>query len=231
MLVHGALDRASSFGRVVRRLGGLTVVTYDRRGYQHSRRAAVATDGTLRSHVADLLALVGDGPDVVVGHSYGGTVALTAAAESRAIRAVGAFEPPLQWLEWWPRRQTAAEVRAQDPADFAEAFFRRVAGSRSWDRLSARGRTERRSDGPALAAELAELAEMPPPFDPADLDIPVVLGRGEHSYERHRRGVAELAEDLPHAEVFEIKGARHGAHLLNPGAFARFVARAVELAQ
>ena len=37
VLVHGILDRGSSFSRTIRRLAGMGVVTYDRRGYQRSR--------------------------------------------------------------------------------------------------------------------------------------------------------------------------------------------------
>jgi thioesterase domain-containing protein len=74
VLVHGSLDRGASFARVVRRLEGLHVVTYDRRGYHHSRDMALAR--SLGAHVADLVALVGAGPVVVVGHSYGAVIAL-----------------------------------------------------------------------------------------------------------------------------------------------------------
>ncbi len=88
VLVHGSLDRGSSFARTVRRLGDLHVVTYDRRGYHHSRAMPLAP--SLDRHIADLVALVGPGPAVVVGHSYGGDVALGAAmAAPDAIGAVG----------------------------------------------------------------------------------------------------------------------------------------------
>ena len=104
VLVHGSLDRGTSFARVVRRLPDLHVVTYDRRGYHRSRPVApLAT--TLEDHVADLVAVVDGRPSVLVGHSYGGDVALGAAAEAPdAVRAVGVYEPPLPWSDWWPRR-------------------------------------------------------------------------------------------------------------------------------
>ena len=41
VLVHGSLDRAESFRRVMRRLPEFGIVAYDRRGYQGSRGAGV----------------------------------------------------------------------------------------------------------------------------------------------------------------------------------------------
>ena len=93
VLVHGSLDRGASLRATVRRLNDLHVVTYDRRGYHHSRALPLAR--SLDDHVADLVALVGDGPAVVVGHSYGGDVALGGGHRGPdVIGAVGAYEPP-----------------------------------------------------------------------------------------------------------------------------------------
>jgi pimeloyl-ACP methyl ester carboxylesterase len=226
VLVHGSLDRGASFARTVRRLPDLHVVTYDRRGYHHSRAMPVATD--LDRHVADLVALVGDGPAVVVGHSYGGDVALGAAlASPGAIGAVGAYEPPLPWCEWWPRR-SASSIVNEDPARFAEGFFRRVVGDAGWERLTDGARAERQADGPALVAELGDLRRRQAPFDLAALRAPLILGRGGTSVWHHRRAIDALVELVPEAEVIEIPGSAHGAPLSHPDAFALFVRRVVE---
>ena len=86
VFVHGSLDRAESFRRVMRRLPEFGTVAYDRRGYQGSRDAGV-TD--LSGHVDDLLAIAsevrqgpGPGPVVAVGHSFGGDVVVGAALAS-----------------------------------------------------------------------------------------------------------------------------------------------------
>jgi pimeloyl-ACP methyl ester carboxylesterase len=205
------------------------VVTYDRRGYHHSRHMAIAR--TLGAHVADLVALVGDGPAVVVGHSYGGDVAIGAALDAPgAVRAVGVYEPPLPWMSWWPRR-TASSITDEDPATFAEGFFRRVVGDAGWDRLTDQARAARQADGPALVAELADLRGARAPFDVSDLRPPLVLGRGGQSVPHHRRAVDALAELVPGAEVVEIPGSGHGAPLSHPDAFAAFVRRVVERAR
>ncbi len=220
ILVHGSLDRAASFARVVRRLPDLHVVTYDRRGYAHSRTAGPV--GVLGDHVADLIALVGAGPAVVVGHSYGGDVALGAALASPGpVVGVGAYEPPLSWTEWWPGRARTADDA--DPGRFAERFFRRMVGDGAWERVGEERRAERRADGPALVAELTSLRSGGPPFDVGHLNVPAVFGRGGESVWHHRRAALELHAAVPGSELFDIDGAAHGAHLSHPAGFAQFV--------
>ena len=229
VLVHGSLDRGATFARAVRRLDDLHVVTYDRRGYNRSRSLRVAR--SLDEHIADLVAVVGDQPAVVVGHSYGGDVAIGAAiAAPEVIGAVGAYEPPLPWMAWWPQR-SASSIANEDPAQFAEGFFRRVVGDAGWDRLTDQARADRQADGPALVAELADIRRPGAPFDLGDLRVPLVLGRGGASVWHHRRAIDALVEIVPDSEVVEIPGSAHGAPLSHPDAFAAFVRRVVERAR
>lgn len=233
VLVHGVLDRSSGFSRVVRRLPDLHTVTYDRRGDNRSRNAT-PLNTTLGGHSEDLLQIIGGRPAVVVGHSYGGTVALGAAVSeggAGSIGSVAAFEPPLPWiqLDGYRLPPSLGPIPIDQGPDFAaEQFFRRMVGDQGWDRLSESARRERRADGPALVAELASLQNPDPPFDITALSIPALFGRGEHSTPRHRASVAWLAEHLPGAELMEIAGGSHGSHLTHPEAFAAFVRRAVE---
>ena len=251
VLVHGSLDRGTSFARVVRRLPDLHVVTYDRRGYQRSRvplaadgRPSPASDSgsppridtqpppTFDRHVTDLIEVVGRRPSVVVGHSLGGGVALGAAILApETVFAVGAYEPPLPWMDWWPSG-SRHETSAEDPASYAESFFRRVVSDEGWDRLTERARAERRADGPALVAELAAIRRDRAPFDLTALAVPAVFGHGELSVPHRRRSIDALEELIPDAQIVEIPGASHGAHLSHPDSFADFVrsvlARATE---
>ncbi|MCZ7629597.1 MAG: alpha/beta fold hydrolase [Microthrixaceae bacterium] len=105
VIVHGAMDRAATFSRVMRRLGEFDVVAYDRRGYAGSRTSGTVRAGPIRSgrfgcnrcssdvhdplcgHARDLLTVVEwvseqdpDLPRLVVGHSLGALIALVAAA-------------------------------------------------------------------------------------------------------------------------------------------------------
>jgi pimeloyl-ACP methyl ester carboxylesterase len=243
VLVHGSLDRATSFARVVRRLQDLWVVTYDRRGYHHSRRGQhVQGDrrddlkGDLRGdafdqHVSDLLEVIGKRRVVVVGHSFGGAVALAAAIEApERVLAVGAYEPPMPWVDWWPRR-ARRDMTSEDPADAAEGFFRRMVNDDAWERLPERARQERRAEGPALVAELSSLRSGGAPFDLSRLSVPLVVGRGGASRPHHRQAIDELHSTIPDSVVFEIPGASHGAHLTHPDAFSEFVRRVLSRAE
>jgi pimeloyl-ACP methyl ester carboxylesterase len=252
VLVHGSLDRAASFTRVIRRLDDLHTVAYDRRGYHRSRHA-LPLNTTLDGHIDDLLAVVDGRPSVVVGHSYGGDIALGAALRGgpdAGIVSVVAYEPPMPWLGAWARSpnsnaamettrtgtgrvaEVAGVVTSGPPdhvsaAEAAERFFRRMVGDASWDRLSEEAKAERWADGPALEAELAAIRTRQAPFDVTMLTVPATFGRGERSAPRHRETVGWLSEHVRDAELVEIAGATHGAHLTHPDAFAAMVRSAM----
>jgi pimeloyl-ACP methyl ester carboxylesterase len=238
VLVHGSLDRAGSFARVLRRLDDLHTVAFDRRGYNRSRDA-LPLNTTLDGQIDDLLEVIDDRPAVVVGHSYGGDVALGAAlrqAGSSPIVAVVAYEPPMPWLGFWQSSKepvsgsaspTAVDPEDQSPAAAAERFFRRMVGDAAWDRLPEEARAGRRADGPALDAELRALRLAEAPFDVGSLGIPATYGLGSKSVERYRLTAQWLVEHTPGAELIEISGASHGAHLTHPDAFAALVRSAV----
>ena len=234
VLVHGSLDRAGSFARVARRLDDLHTVSYDRRGYHRSRHVTPVHD-TLDGHVGDLLAVIDGRPCVVVGHSYGGDIALGAALRSGGpgpILAIAAYEPPMPWLGPSATRPRGDDARAgrpedEDPAAVAERFFRRMVGDSAWDRLPEETKAARRADGPALAGEIAAIRTSVAPFDVSHLAVPAVYGRGTESLPHQRASADWLVAHTPDAELIEIEGAAHGAHLTHPDAFARFVRTAV----
>jgi len=233
VLVHGSLDRSAAFARVVAAepLAGLHTLRYDRRGY--GRSVDVGPPAGLDDHVDDLLAVVDGRPAVVAGHSYGGLLAIVASVRApEVVRAVAAFEPPQPWAPWWPGTSAGSAAAAAGPAEAAEAFMRRMVGDARWEGLPERTREARRQEGPALAAELRSVrAATTPPLDPADVRVPLVVGRGSRSSEHLRRSAAELAAAVPQAELVEIDGADHGAHLTHPVEFAAWVRRAVDLVE
>jgi lipase len=230
ILVHGSLDRAESFRRVMRRLPEVGIVAYDRRGYQGSRGAGVVDLG---GHIADLIDVAAEvraqGATQVsaVGHSIGGVVVLGAAtAEPRALDSIGAFEPPMPWLGFrraQPSGGTGWSPLADDPAVEVQRFFSRMVSPTAWDRLTDEGRASRQADGPALVADLTSMRGEAP-FDVLTLSVPLVLGMGgQKSQPHHRNGVSWLAEQIPGAVAFEVEGAGHGAHLSHPDHFAAFL--------
>jgi pimeloyl-ACP methyl ester carboxylesterase len=102
-----------------------------------------------------------------------------------------------------------------------------MVGDSAWERLSESAKDERRADGPALEAELADIRRSEAPFDVTTLTIPATFGRGGLSADRHRDTVAWLAEHTPGSELVQIDGASHGAHLTHPDAFAALVRSAL----
>lgn len=233
VLVHGSMDRASSFAGVARRLADeLAVVRYDRRGYARSRERGGPF--TLAANVDDLVEVVGGTPSIVVGHSFGGTIALrTAAARPELVRAVVVYEPPLPWLPLWPSGSAGSSVLADaaeaGPEVAAERFLVRMIGAEVWGRLPEATREQRRAEGDALVGELGDLRRPGVGFSLSDVRVPVVSGYGSRSRPHHRAGAIEVAVATG-GEAIEIDGAFHGAHRSHPAEFADLVRRAVVLA-
>lgn len=232
VLVHGTMDRSSSFGRVRKGLDGFRVARYDRRGY--ARSVALGPPEAFDQQVQDLLDvvewMVGSGPaPVVFGHSYGGTVALAAAAAApERLAGVIAFESPLPWMEWWPSGSAgAAAVAGADDAEAAgEAFMRRMVGDTRWERLPPSTRAARRAEGPTLVAELAQLRPPhPPPFELASVRVPVLAAHGTDGADHHGQAARAVADGVPGAELEVVEGSGHGVHLTHPAAVAAMVRR------
>ncbi len=234
VLVHGTMDRSSSFGRVRNALSDMHVARYDRRGYARSQ--ALGPPEAFHQQVDDLLDVIGwlageGAPPVVFGHSYGGTVALAAAAEAPdRLAGVVAFEAPLPWMDWWPSGSAgaAAVAAADDPEDAGERFMRRMVGDQRWERLPRRTREARRAEGPTLVAELAQLRPPhPPPFDLTSIRVPVLAAHGTEGAAQHGEATRVLAETVPGADLEVVQGSGHGVHLTHPAAVAAMVRRLV----
>ncbi len=231
VLVHGTMDRSTSFGRVVRSLDDHHVVRYDRRGY--GRSVDLGPPTSFDHQVDDLLEVVAsahtaDGsPVVVAGHSYGGTIALGACARtSQDIAGLVVYECPLPWMPWWPERSAGASAvaDASDPEDAGEAFMRRMIGDDRWTRLPPSTRRARRAEGPTLVAEMGQLREPgPPPFRLEDVDRPVIAANGAAGAAHHAQSVRAVADAVPDGRHVEIEGATHGVHLSHPAEFAALI--------
>jgi pimeloyl-ACP methyl ester carboxylesterase len=233
-LVHGTMDRASGLRRTARLLAAdHRVLLYDRRGYARSR--AVGPPFGIATQVADLVGLLAGRRAVVVGHSYGGVIALTAAArDPDLVRAIGAYESPMAWTPWWPA-DTAGALAVAAAADggaeaAADRFLRRMLGDQLWERLPAATRAERLAEGPALVGEMEDLRRGAP-FSFDEVDVPVVAARGERSSAHHRQSSQALADAVPDGELLELSGVRHDAHAADPHAFAAFARRVVARAE
>jgi len=113
------MDRSSAFARCCGHLRDLHTIRYDRRGYGKSvDLGAVPIDG----HIADLVDVLDGRPGVVVGHSLGGVIALGAAQRHpELVRAVGAYESPMPWVDWWPKRSAGGDAMTMGEGASPEA--------------------------------------------------------------------------------------------------------------
>jgi len=220
IFIHGALDRGGSFARVARRMENFDVITYDRRGYQGSRRLAPLD---FDRHVDDLLALAtrenARGPVIYFGHSFGGTIAWAAATrEPRLSKFAVAYEAPLPWV--LPRSSTRPSF-SHDPAEAAEQFFRARVSDSAWERMSVMQRQSRRLDGPALLNDLSILRRGWVPFDLTELRVPALYAHGNGADAPYFRALdVALATLNPLITTRELAHPDHGAHLSIPDQLA-----------
>lgn len=234
VLIHGSMDRSDSFRRVTRHLSEWKLVSYDRRGWGKSRPLG-GPGTTLADHVADAITILFKlDRSIIVGHSYGGLIALCAVGRRPdLIRAVVAFEPPVRWLPWWPLEapweRLVRESAVDGPEAAANALHRAVVGH---PRIPySGGQAELAADGAALLTEITDTTLGEPSFDPSTLGPPVVIAAGSDSLPHHRENSRRLAELVPSGRFIEIRGAGHTAHVSHPDKFAELAEYAAMLAE
>jgi pimeloyl-ACP methyl ester carboxylesterase len=233
VLVHGAPDRSTSFRGVLPYFSDRRVVLYDRRGYGRSIHAQPAR--TMIDHANDLLAILDEctGPPIVVAHSFGSNLTMLAATiHPNAFSAVGLWEPPLTWVEWWPRstkRYNAKVAASDDPADDIEDMYRMLLGDQGWEHLRPDVQTELRSEGPAFQGDMA--AELDSPLDFQDMVVPTLVGYGTATVKEHSEGARWLVDCLPNARLYAVPGAGHFAPRTHPKEFAAFMGAVVAMAE
>lgn len=220
VLIHGTLDRMSGMARLARLAAEThTALRFDRRGYGDSWEHAGPFD--VAGNADDVVRLVGDRRSVLVGHSFGGNVALAAAALlGRQCVGVTTYETPVSWNEWWPRDSAGGRGVDAGPENAAESFMVALIGREAWERLPESTRAARRREGAALVGELGSL-RLHQPWNPADIMCPVIVGRGSRPPAHHIRGAEWLADQLGSGAPVVIDGAGHGAHMSHPTEFHR----------
>lgn len=239
VLVHGSFDDHHSWAGVLPELAARhDVLTYDRRG--HSASTAPRGQGSVHEDAEDLLALIDTvvgGPAHLVGHAYGGTVAMAAAVQRReAVRSLVVHEPPLfglarrnpvakvlgaetsVWLE-----HAAELIRSGHLADGARVFAEKVAfGRGSWTGLFTREQRatmisnahtwlDQYDDPTRLTVDITTLAWA---------RFPITLVVGECTHDMYKLVAEELADRLPFLRTVTLPGAGHAPHLTHPRPFA-----------
>lgn len=233
-LVHGSLDRSAGLLKLSRRLADRHRVTrYDRRGYGRS----YPCDGPfgIDQQVDDLVMVLGSvgefiRPSLVVGHSYGGNVALALAQRHpELVDGVVTYETPLSWRSWWPGDSAGADAASwqADPPMAAERFMRRLVSDERWERLPESTRQARRREGTAMVGELLDLRERPAWVADA-IDAPVMAMHGEFGQNHHRLGAEAIASEIADGELVVLAGGRHPGPNTHPDEVAATITEFIE---
>jgi O-succinylbenzoic acid--CoA ligase len=232
LLLHATLSSGAQLLRLAAELAPHgRVLLLDRRGSGGSRMAVAAPVDVAR-HVADaaqVLAACGERDAIVVGHSFGGVVALELAARDPGlVRAVAAWEPPYLPLAAEADRDALLRVAglvrrahaARGPAGAARVFMDIVSPG-AWDRLRSAQREALEAEGDGVLADAAM-----PDLDAESLRairVPVRLGTGDASEPVYAPITAALATRIPGATVTVLPGLRHFAPIVTPGPVADLV--------
>jgi pimeloyl-ACP methyl ester carboxylesterase len=181
-------------------------------------RRADAT--TVEEHAADLAELIGDGPVMLVGSSFGAVVCLELARRRpELVRGAILCEPPLPPDDDGPLgsanfvAELDARAAADGPEAAAEQFLRTVLGDTAYERMpkmyqnrSKAMWTSIRSDCLALNAYRVRYASL------GEVNVPILLLGGDRSAPYFRPTLEALAAHLPRARLETLTGAGHMMH-------------------
>jgi pimeloyl-ACP methyl ester carboxylesterase len=227
ILLHSGGLSSRQWGRFAEELaGGYRVVAPDFLGYGRSSRWPEDEEFHF---ILDALAIealldsIGE-PVHLVGHSYGGFIALLVALHRPArVRSLAVFEPVafgvlhsrhdaagLSSLEAAGIENSLMDSRTGGQEPWLRAFVDYWSGEGAWDRLAEAARASFRAAGWKLFGEVRSLLlDRTPHQAYAMLSVPTLLLCGETSPIAARRVVALLAEAIPGARERTVAGAGH----------------------
>lgn len=234
VFVHGSFaDGESEWGELLPWLTGrFTCYLPSLRG---RGRSGPHGDPSRETHVADITAFIDSigEPVGLVGVSFGGMLALGAAARTPTVTTLVAREPLVFEVISAPDRahlqhlvELAAEaVQQARPAEGVGAFFEWITNDDEAAALSEPDPEQLETLAAYLPIDLAEVREAlesagPSPTDPAVLEritAPVLLLHGSHTAQAwFTDSIRYAADHLPNATVREIPGAGHLGQLARP---------------
>ena len=240
VLLHATLSASVQLAGLARLLAARgPVLAVDRRGSGDSPQPA-PRPLDVAVHVADVAALLDServATAILVGHSFGGVVALETAARLRGrVMAVVAWEPPYGPLaDAGTRAQFASVASATERAHAAggaeaaaASFLDGVAGDGAWNALPERARAFLVSQGDGAHADAALTG-----LDAgglARIDVPVAILTGTASEPFYAPIARAVVARVPGAHLMTLDGLRHTAPITDPEAVATAILGALTVA-
>lgn len=208
---------------------GIAPLTPTNRGYSLPDLIPRGQVVSVADEVAHLKAQIPAGTTGVhlVGHSYGGLVALTLALDADVpLKSIWLYEPVL-FGSLRPLVDTLPADAAQQVREFTEQpdrFLDASTGGQdawlenfvdywnqpgAWASMSDKAKAMARLVGWKMFQEVRMVFEEPQPFDAYQLRVPMTLVSGERTQPPAREMVRHLAAVNPHAQVVELQGQGH----------------------
>jgi pimeloyl-ACP methyl ester carboxylesterase len=222
LALHGSASSRRMWQPLVERLAArYRVVAPDLLGYGEStpwRDGLQATDyDVVATFVREL-----DGPLHVVGHSYGGALALRAALagggrvasltliEPAAFRILDQAADRAAWLEIEAVASRHQELVVAGDLDACAAHFMGYwIGAATWAGMAPETRARLTATMPKIAAEFRLLFRDRDRYDPRRVRVPALLVRGTRTTLAANAVFDRLAATLPSVDLLEVSGAGH----------------------
>jgi pimeloyl-ACP methyl ester carboxylesterase len=209
--IHGAGSSAVFWEDAAERLASVgRVIIYDRRGCHRSERPDAYETTTVREHADDayeLIRALDAEPAILIGRSYGGTVALDLALRhpesvlGLALLEAGPMGLSAEYDAWFASLR--AKVEAVEVDAVGEAVLREVFGA--WEELPQVWRDVFTGNGPALLAELR--GEERTDIDRlGELHVPTLVVTADASPEPIRDASEALARAVSQARSVRVGG-------------------------
>lgn len=241
VFVHGSWTDRHAWNAVIPELADrYRVVTYDRRGHSQSDRPPGKPG--LAAHAADLAALIDHleaAPAHVVGHSFGGAVALEAAVShsdqvaSLCLHEPAAFalvssDPELRTALEQARQleqQVTHEILAGNHEQAARTFVETALGPGAWEMFPEHVRRTMIHNAPTVPGEFDAEYHTPEPGRLTTITAPVLLTGGGQSPPGYPFAAIldRLASLLPAADRYTFQQAGHVPHRTHPEELAQVV--------
>jgi pimeloyl-ACP methyl ester carboxylesterase len=232
--IHGAGSSALFWEDAAAKLAELgRAIIYDRRGCTRSERPDTYEVTSVEEHADDaleLLAALDAGPAIVIGRSYGGTVALDLAIRhpegvlGLALLEAGPIGLSPEYDAWFEELRRSVETTAAERGieRVGESLLRAVFGA--WEELPEAFREVFTANGQALLAEIRG-GESTDTSRLAEIRAPTIVVTAGDSPVEFRLASEAVARAIPHARSVHVGGG-HAIDPAGPDVLA-FVSRLV----